>query len=231
MISERKFASVFTSFWRETLPMEDGFIRFANVHALHFARPLYGGDAEDRGLVNEAAFRLFVGSRTSQGGGKPDIDAALSEARVLVSPLAGSGHGESSVSMTGRAVIVELARRLAHFFDKSGRYHSVTPLPHFSGCGILSDCHGDIIADRTIFEVKAGQRDFRAPDIRQVVTYCALNSETRGHDISNIGLINPRRGISYVISSEEFARAVARVCASELFGAIVDFLVAEGTSR
>jgi hypothetical protein len=39
------------------------------------------------------------------------------------------------------------------------------------------------------------------------------------------------QGISYVISNEEFARAVAGVSASELLGAVVDFLVAEGMSR
>src|SRR5579864_8207330 len=52
----------------------------------------------------------------------------------------------------------------------------VVKSPVFRGCGFVDECTGDLIIGNQLVEVKAGDRSFRATDIRQLLVYCALNS-------------------------------------------------------
>jgi hypothetical protein len=71
----------------------------------------------------------------------------------------------------------------------------VVPEPVFPGCGFIDTCRGDVLVCKTLFEVKAGDRLFRSIDVRQLVTYAALNLVSRQHKIHKVGLFNPRVGI------------------------------------
>ena len=213
--------------------MEDGFVRFVNEHSRKFVAPFPDvSSGSHRAFVNEAAFRLFE----QHGMGCDEVTneqvlAAFLEASAFVGRLIGSPLTPSTMTYFEGMAIRELARRLVHFFYRTGQYGRVWLRPRFQGCGILSACDGDVLADTTLFEVKAGLREFRVPDFRQLITYCSLNMEANRYQIENIGVINPRLGTYYILSLKEFALSVAGVNVNELSARVLDFLSAQGTSR
>ena len=66
--------------------------------------------------------------------------------------------------------------------------------PIFTGCGYVNASEGDVIFGETIYEIKTVDRQFRGSDIRQTITYAALNFAMGNFDIGYVGLFNPRRG-------------------------------------
>jgi hypothetical protein len=67
-------------------------------------------------------------------------------------------------------------------------------------------------------------RNLRSIDLRQVLIYAALNHESEQYDIANISVLNPRRGLEYSFTLEEFADRVARQPSSELCHKIANSL-------
>jgi hypothetical protein len=39
----------------------------------------------------------------------------------------------------------------------------------------MESCQGDILNNETLIEIKAGERGILSSDIKQIITYCALN--------------------------------------------------------
>src|SRR5438270_4775838 len=61
MISERKFAEKFTSFWNDALPRGATVSRYINLQQTRFSAPLQSETQPNRrALVNELGFWLFV---------------------------------------------------------------------------------------------------------------------------------------------------------------------------
>ena len=75
-----------------------------------------------------------------------------------------------------------------------------------------------------LWEVKSGDRHFRQTDIRQVLTYCALNYASRTRVIDRFSLVNPRAGVIACGTVDDLARAVAASDPQALFEEIVAFL-------
>lgn len=108
---------------------------------------------------------------------------------------------------------------------------SVQTRPRFSRCGIVDNCEGDIIVGTTLYELKNVERDFRIADLRQLLTYCALNHASRQYEIESIGLINARSGLTHRIDLNKFAFSTAGVSSSELFDDIIIYITADFPSR
>lgn len=89
--------------------------------------------------------------------------------------------------------LFEIYDRVQSFFKY--RLEGVTVRPTFKGCGFIDESEGDIIHNNTLFEVKTVDRNFRSSDIRQLVTYSALEFIAGNSRFNKIGLINPRRGV------------------------------------
>lgn len=88
--------------------------------------------------------------------------------------------------------------------------------PLFRGCGILSECRGDILADDLLIEVKAGDRGFRAVDLRQILVYSALAREAGDVRIKRICLMNPRWGVSWSATLDDAATSCGASSSAEL---------------
>lgn len=88
--------------------------------------------------------------------------------------------------------------------------------PKFSGLGKLNTCEGDVFADGTLYEVKAGGRPFRSLDLRQLILYLTLNRFSGQYDIQNLGLYNPRQGFHFLIPHNEFSMHFSGLSSEEL---------------
>ncbi|NIJ77742.1 hypothetical protein FHT08_002825 [Xanthomonas campestris] len=103
--------------------------------------------------------------------------------------------------------------------------------PNFPGCGIISSCDGDILADDVLIEVKAGGRKFRATDLRQLFIYSALAWKSRDTNIKSICLLNPRWGVAWTATLEDAAIGCGANSGVELAEDIVRGAILLGTSK
>ena len=63
MITERKFASSYTTTWRELLPRCEEYVRSINLGVNRYLAPFESDlSPEVYGIVNEAAFRILIAS-------------------------------------------------------------------------------------------------------------------------------------------------------------------------
>lgn len=226
MISETFFASNFTSIWRVLTPTMDEFVRRMNMDGYDRQWPPFASsnDPRRRGLVNEAAYLLFCLRSNDGGDGASSvagIDAAFEAARKYI--YSQVDVAERPIETPGeRAEAAELAHRLFWFF----RHPSRVPMslaPRFRGCGMIDACVGDVLAqDGNLFEIKSGERAFRAIDYRQLLVYVALHYAETKQVYRRVNLINPRVGIWVALETEELADGLSGGPASLLCQKLVD---------
>lgn len=228
--TEKELAISHPGFWRTTLPLSESFIRTMNRALERYALPMHSSvPAARRGLVNEAAFQVFVTASSSQKSvtelDASAIDAAWTRAAVHVQTMrqfsrapvdAVPGVGELDES-------VALARRIAEFFSR-GAPSRLLVEPTFNGCGWVDEARGDVLAGQTLFEIKAGERHFRSVDLYQLLIYCALNFATKALDIMNVGLVNPRVGIFTILDLDELCNECAGSPAADVLDEILQYI-------
>ncbi len=238
MISERTFAARYTSFWRQALPMAEEVTDVINKHEKKDFSPPRGLPDQDlrQDLIGELSLSWFtarvVDGRVSKN--RPDqseIDRRTEEASVFIGRLRGSPVPElPSPSEVELKEAEYLTDALTRFVRKQERGQLIVAAPEFAGCGLLEACSGDLLIGQTLFEVKAVDRGFHQPDLRQLVIYCALNFANPRHDVRRIGLINPRRGTYFRSDLEWIVQMLSGQGAAELFYEILDFVSTERVS-
>jgi hypothetical protein len=237
MISDREFASSFSSFWRTVAPTTESFVRGLNLGGCQrFAKPFAGSSApKRRALVNEIAYRyLFSAFRNRVAVARIAHSAemttlAIREAIGRIARFASQDSAPADPPSSSEiAEAVGLAQRLEAYF---GNRQGATLLdPSFLGCGILTECQGDAVSHGILFEIKAVDRPFRSIEIRQLVIYCALNSVVATQTISGVGLLNPRTGLALEMSVTDFSFEVSGKQPAVLFGEVIEFLSSAGLS-
>ena len=103
--------------------------------------------------------------------------------------------------------------------------------PEFSGCGFVDFSVGDILIGEELYEVKAGERQFRSTDVRQLLTYCALNFAAKRYSIKKAGCVNPRRGTYFSFDVNALAFEMSGKSSTELLAEIVYYMSNSGISR
>jgi hypothetical protein len=229
VISEREFAQTHAEFWHQLLPMAESYVRARNRHLGRFIKPIKALTAANvRGLVNEIGFRLFAAS-VATGVAVLRLPVAtvllcIDDALVYV---LGAQHRTAfpHLDVTSHEVIEaqNIGERLGVFFEKAGQ-RSIATFPQFLGCGRVDECVGDVLAGDVIFEIKAGERNFRAIDLRQVLVYCALNFAAKSYSIERICLINPRMGVFLEESLDDLCDELAGRPPSDILADIVEFI-------
>ena len=237
MISERKLCMQHTSFWRQTLPLSEAFVRSANLARERFERPLESSvDPDRRALVNETGFKLFAenvenGSVLRRNVSLESVDALSSAASSHISHLRASGETTSPLlDPVEKAEAAGVAEALLFFFATSERGSRLKVSPRFPGCGVLRQCEGDVLAGRTLYEIKAGDRDFRSMEFRQLLVYCTLNHLARAQDIEYVAVLNPRLGIYFKTTAEDLVESMSGKRGVELYAEIIDFISATNVS-
>ena len=234
MISETTFARDYGSFWKNTTPTMDGFVRKINAGLYEREFPEMAGAVPPnrRGFVNSIAFEAFsLGIAQQKSGVLVDpIQTRVIVAQTKVASkwqtLASSaGSFSLPMSIDEKIDAIQQNDRLEVVFRD--RFGHLSVGPRFNGCGIIDGCAGDILKERTLWEVKAGNRDFRAIDLRQLVTYTTLNFASKQYAISKLGLFNPRTGKSFDIDLDVFCYEVSGRTASELLP-LIAYAVSNG---
>jgi hypothetical protein len=236
MISERRLAKSYGSFWRVAAPTMELFVRRCNLDWYErefkpIASPLAPAR---RATINLLAFEIFHASAEKTSGAPAD-PSLPQRAWINVQPLfEGAEAYETALlaarlepwMITGaeRAEAVELARRMWLYFLQSGNRLFRTK-PVFPGCGILMTCRGDVLIEpSTIVEMKDGDRPFRSYVFRQLALYAALLFNATGSLPEELRVLNSRTGVSVAMSTEDFSRQVAGQSASNFLYEIIRML-------
>lgn len=213
MISERLFVRRYLSFWHDALPFGEAFVRGLNARLeMHVAQDSsWGGETGRRSAVAQLAAMLFESGDPTE----VDLDEAFGRAAEAL--------GVSLEEKLNAFEKFELRRAFDYLAQNIDRARVVFR-PAFAGCGIVSPCEGDYLLGETLYEMKYGWHAFRAVDVRQVLTYCALNAASGQHVIGRIGLINPRIGRHVDLSLDEAAEQLSGSSASNLLQRITQFM-------
>jgi len=237
VISERKLAETFTSFWRDNLRTGEEVVKFVNGQLNGVFDSLESEvSPRRRELVNEGAFLLATLRAEQQllGKGKPSreiLDRACAAAMAQAARMHRIDPDTiSPLDTRERDEVLKLGERLEEIFGLLAPGGEMLPRPPFAGCGIVKSCHGDVLADGALYEVKAGEKNFRLVDLRQLFIYGALNYAERRYELGELGYVNPRRGVWYREEVEVLVRLAAGVSAVELFSEIVDFISSDRVS-
>jgi hypothetical protein len=126
---------------------------------------------------------------------------------------------------------VALGKRLRDYFRHYERGHAIVARPQFLGCGIIDPCEGDLLAGTTLYEVKNVERDFRLADLRQLLCYCALNAASPTYKIDNVGLVNARGGVYYIVNLNALCLAAGGTSATALLSEIANYISVDRPSR
>jgi len=200
-----------------------------------FCAPLDDSSASNRAYIAEYAFSLFVERM------KDKIEClhrqpielrneAKAQAERRLRP-----YGAKGLRITGEfdekeaLQVSSLEAALFDFF--STRMNNLILRPVFAGCGFIDKSEGDVLAGDILFEVKTVDRRVRGKDIRQLITYAALNMASKQYTIDKLGLVNPRRGQYCLFSINEVCNRIAGVPAPELLAQIVEAVSSDGVSR
>ena len=238
MISDRQFAEQFSGFWNQCLPfLTPKVVAEMNMHGVPMpdsrgfvAKPLAPTEGSvNNDLVAETGFGIFAAAvQTGKSVYSIRNDPLLkqvSESAVERISLHRSAEGKVGVKrLRGIDESMAIATRLEDFFEDEGA-GEIEIQPRFKGCGVLDSCYGDLLKGNTLYEVKCVERNLRSIDIRQVLAYCSLNYQSQQFDITEVCIVNPRRGISFRFNVESLVQQTSRKNSSEFFHQIGDFLI------
>lgn len=230
MTTEKELAVHHPGFWRSILPLSDSFVRNVNRTLERYAQPLVSTVAASRrGLVNEGGFRLFAASietstavaRLSPAAIETAWSTAVDHIRTLrqfsrtpIDPEALAGEVAEAAT---------LAKRIDRYFSKV-QHGALTIEPAFRGCGWVSEARGDVLAEGTLYEIKAGERHFRSIDLHQLLTYCALNFAAKTFDITTVGLLNPRVGTFITVDLDTLCLECAGSSVPDVLNDILSYI-------
>ena len=231
VIGASRFAGVYGSFWRSVTPTIDLFVRKVNIELYERVdNPCdYQVDPIRSALVAETAFALFDEHSRNDGDRvrffERFVTQATAEARRRLARLNAEGIGDD-LNPNELSAVQELFRRLSSFFvDRHGM--ELVVRPEFPGCGFVDRSEGDVIYGDALFEIKAVDRNFRSIDIKQLITYAALNHKSRSYLFRDIGIFNPRRGTEFRMGLDDVCMEVSGISAIELLE-IIAYSIASG---
>lgn len=238
MISEKQFSEQFSGFWGQCLPfLTPQAIAEMNVNGSPMpdsrgfvAKPLVSTEASaNNDLVADTGFGIFAaavqkGKFVHAIRNEALLQRISQSAFERIRRLRRSEEKAKMKHLRGMDDAIEIAVRLEDFFENEGGGELLIQ-PRFKGCGILDSCYGDLFMNATLYEVKCVERNLRSIDIRQVLTYAALNYQSRQYLIDEVCIVNPRRGISFRFNVEALAQKSSGKNSAELFHEIGDFLM------
>lgn len=210
MISERAFAKSFSSFWQELVPLLTprfvGLFNEAYRVGLvdEIGAPLETVPVESGIRADVVAEFAFWGARMLHEIGR-EADSLLSDPEVvqeasrMALEVVQKYEGEKP-DVIGPLTPNELRQGQEIARNYASLYRACRPMariefcPPFQGCGFLNAAVGDIGIDGTLVEVKTTTRRVTGNDLRQLITYLALDAGSGCQRWSYVAIFNPRRG-------------------------------------
>ena len=230
MIDASIFASHHNAFWSEHTPTSEHFVRRLNLEwSERWCPPMPKPKDEIRpALVAEFAFSKFcqLVSGAKDAGEEEALEEAISRLRPLVDDPSSL---TPPVTATEEKETAKILGCLRGYFGARGERMLIRPV--FYGCGYVDSSEGDILSGQSLFEVKSVDRTFRSIDIRQLVTYVALNSLSRLYSIEKLGIFNPRRGVYVEMPVDTICYEISGQSSQELFDAVIHAISSGDISR
>lgn len=211
MISETNFSNGYSSFWNEYTPWLNGYVEEINADkTLIIEYPLLVDDTPMHRSVNSiisfTRFKELIKGNTTSNEDYFEISKALINLFPRTNIETYSITDDNNIQ-----AIVKMSDRLFHLYNKD-----VIVDPQFCGCGVIDNCQGDILKNNTLIEIKAGKRKIIAADIKQMITYYALNNQNHQYDIQYFELYNPRMGLLWKSDIENLISDISSISAYEL---------------
>lgn len=243
MISERAFAKSFASFWQELVPLLTP--RFVGLFNEAYAEDLVDetgtalhavpiGPNVRADIVAEFA---FWGARLLQDGGRAPDDllddpGLIQEASRKAFDVVQQYEGVKP-EVVHPLLPEELQEGLALMMNYASLYRACQPITHiefgpqFQGCGFLNAAEGDLGIDGTLVEVKTTTRRVTGKDLRQLITYLALDAASGRQRWTHVSVFNPRRG---TLHRAEVGALLLRISGGkprvDVLGELVEFVQA-----
>ncbi|MEX4003596.1 hypothetical protein AB4Y38_32450 [Paraburkholderia sp. EG285A] len=210
MISERVFAKSFSSFWQELVPLLTP--RFVGLFNEAYRKdlvnksgrlletvPIEPGTRAD--IVAEFA---FWSARLVHDCGR-DADSLLDQPEIVQEASRMAFEVVQKYEGVKPAVIgplspselrqgLELTKNYASLYRVCLPAEHIEFSPRFQGCGFLNAGEGDLGIDGTLVEIKTTTRKVAGRDLRQLITYLALDAAAGRQRWSHVAVFNPRRG-------------------------------------
>lgn len=210
MISERAFAKSFASFWHELVPLLTP--RFVSIFNEAYLTDLSCDTSSSlEAVLIEPGTRAdivaefaFWGARLLHHNGR-ELDSLLEypeivqEASQMAFEVVQKYEGVKP-KVIGPLLPTELHQGQALMKNYASLFRACQPTafiefsPQFQGCGFLNAAEGDLCIDRTLVEVKTTTRKVSGNDLRQLITYLALDAGAGRNRWSHVSVFNPRRG-------------------------------------
>lgn len=224
MISERAFASSFSSFWRENFPlMSPGFVTL--FHRV-YEEPLKDRERvlldelpparlEQPEFIAELAFRMakICQERSLSVLSNDDLLSIAPEAAehaiLALARFEGKGFAKKQISQSGILEAIRLCNRYDALYRAFPNAQSMQFCPRLKGAGILNPCEADISIGPCLVEVKAKLRPVVNEDLRQVFVYLALAAVQRTYNWAEFAIFNPRRGTICRMEVESLIRQLS----------------------
>lgn len=229
MITVTQLSRNYPSTWKKTFPFLNRLVRKCNLQKKTFDDGVFSkSEPNRRALINETGFYLYkkmvekkinnVSKLTQEDVSKVKYSAfsyikSLDFNPAQLTPLDEDEIKESKL----------IAKNLFNYFFYYEKGNLITVSPHFSGCGFVSDCFGDVLAGTTLYEVKSGERDFRISDLKQILIYLTLNYSLHQNAIDQIGLVNPRLGNYIVLSVKDAIELASGQSTVDCFNELINF--------
>lgn len=219
MISERSFSRSFDAFWHELLPLlTPSFVskfneayesKLVDAEGRELAALPVGPGVERLDIVAEFAFRLAQLAReqrieyTELESHHSAIDSAQKLAFSLIDRYEGRKPTEiTPLSEAEKTEGLILCSRYESLYLSQLDCENVNFCPKFQGAGFLNSCEGDIRIGDSLIEVKTTTRRPSGKDIRQLLTYAALDAAAGQTRWTHFGIFNPRRASLHHVSIE-----------------------------
>lgn len=243
MISERAFAKSFNSFWQELVPLlTPRFVALFNeAYQIGLldktGNPLEAVPIELGTRADIVAEFAFWGARLLHDSGR-DADSLLEnpeivqEASRMAFEVVQKYEGVKP-AVIGPLLPTELYQGQSLTKNYASLYHAYQPTtciefsPQFQGCGFLNAAEGDLGINGTLVEVKTTTRKVSGNDLRQLITYLALDAGAGRQRWSHVAVFNPRRGTFHRAEVDALLLRISggrpRV---DVLGEVVEFLQA-----
>lgn len=230
MIDASSFANHHNAFWTEYTPTSEHFVRRLNLEwSERWCPPMpRPQEAIRSALVAEFAFSKLCQSLS--GAMNVNDEKALGEAISRIKPLVDDPSALTEpISMEENGEVVRIFDRLQEYFGVREERKILRPI--FDGCGYVDSSEGDIISGESLFEIKTVERSFRSIDVRQLITYAALNHLSQQFRIESLGIVNARRGLYFEMSVEVICYEISGRSSQELFSAVIHAVSSGDISR
>ncbi|WP_155633275.1 hypothetical protein [Burkholderia stagnalis] len=243
MISERVFAKSFNSFWQELIPLLTP--RFVGLFNEAYRKDLVdkSGDLL-RSIPIEAGTRAdmvaefaFWSARLLHGSGLAaesllDQHEIVQKASRMAFEVVQKYEGVKPdvlepLSPSELRQGVALTRNYASLYRACLPGNPIEFSPRFQGCGFLNAAQGDLGIGTTLVEIKTTTRKVSGKDLRQLITYLALDAGAGRQRWSHVAVFNPRRGTFHCAEVDALLLRISggkpRV---DVLGEIVEFVQA-----